>query len=70
MARTINLTQISSKGRGDRRYTSIYFSVQGKAELGDTILLRDGAFIVTRVGDTYANKLGRAETHLDLKTAE
>lgn len=67
MARTIDLTQCMSRGKGARKYQSIYREVQGEAEVGDTLLLADGAFLIVGIGPTHKTKTGQTETELHLK---
>ena len=67
MARTIDMTQLSSSGKHNN-YTSIYLEVQGPAEVGDTILLRDGEFQVTRVSPhSYQTKTGFTKIELSIR---
>lgn len=70
MARTIDLTQCMSRGKGTRKYQSIYREVQGEAEIGDTLLLRDGVFLIVGIGNTWKTKTGRTETELHLKEVQ
>lgn len=70
MARTIDMTQVSSSGRGTNKYTSIYREVQGEAEVGDQIMLRDGMFEIVAIGMTRTSKTGFTETDLTLKKVE
>ena len=69
MARTIDMSQVSSRGTRSK-YQSILQEVQGEVSVGDTLLLRDGAFTVTRVGVTFTNKQGFTEIEVGLKAQE
>ena len=66
MARTIEMTQVSSRGKRDK-YQTVLKEVQGEVSVGDTLILRDGTFTVTTVGADVKNRQGFTEIYVSLK---